>query len=319
MKTLPLHKPAVLAPPSPRLHESVMVREVIDILAPADGDIVVDATAGSGGHSEALLSRARIRLIALDADPLAVVATERRLLPFGRRVQVIESQFGDVATALHRAGVVSINKVLFDLGWNTEQLYSRRGFSFLRNEPLLMNYGKSPASGFTARDILNTWSEQALANVLYGYGEERYARAIARAIVQRRKTHFIETTTELVEIIRSTTPRASRGRIHPATRTFQALRIAVNDELRQLERGIAEAWKVLACGGRIVVISFHSVEDRIVKKLFTAYTKEEGRLLSKKPITPRREEVYHNPSARSGKLRGIEKVCPVPQPHQTQS
>lgn len=310
MKTLSLHKPAVLVSSEPHPHESVMVPEVINILAPADGEVVIDATAGGGGHSEALLSRARIRLIAFDADPLSIVTTERRLLPFGRRVQVIESQFGSLMTTLQSMGIERVNKILFDLGWNTEQLYSGRGFSFLRDEPLLMNYGKVPASGFSARDILNRWSEKALADVFYGYGEERYARAIARAVVQKRKMRTIETTGELVEIIRSAIPVAyARGRLHPATRTFQALRIAVNDELRQLERGITDAWKLLACSGRIAVISFHSVEDRIVKKLFVAYAKENGRLLSKKPIISGREEVSHNPSARSAKLRGIEKIC----------
>lgn len=314
MKTLSLHKPVVLAPEAPHRHESVMMREVIELLAPADGEIVVDATTGSGGHSEALLSHAQIQLIALDADPAAVVRAGERLKRFGARTQVFEAKFGDLEIILKRIGIKKIHKVLFDLGWSTTQRSSGRGFSFMHDEPLLMHYGRVPASGFTAADILNTWSEKAIADVLYGYGEERYARMIARAVVTRRAVQKIKTTIELVEVIRDAVPRRYRhGRIHFATRTFQALRVAVNDELKQLEEGVESAWNHLSCGGRIAVISFHSTEDRIVKKLFAAYGKKGNQLLSKKPIVAGREEVLRNPSARSAKLRGIEKTCPVPQ------
>ena len=173
-----------------------------------------------------------------------------------------------------------------------------------------MSYAPTPRSGFTAADILNTWSEKAIADVLYGYGEERYSRPIARAIVARRRIQPIKTTIELVEIIRDVVPPAYRhGRLHPATKTFQALRVAVNDELRSLEQGLSTAWKHLACDGRIAVITFHSIEDRIVKRFFATLAKNGGKLLVKKPLVAARDEIARNPSARSAKLRAIEKIC----------
>jgi len=170
-----------------------------------------------------------------------------------------------------------------------------------------------PASGFTAKEILNTWSEAALADVFFGYGEERYARRIAKAIVEVRRTRAIETTRELTDIIARAVPAAYRhGRLHFATKTFQALRIAVNDELRALERGLRGAWNILSGNGRIAVISFHSTEDRVVKRLFREFAEEgRGQLLVKKPLTATAEELAGNPSARSAKLRGIEKVLTI--------
>lgn len=294
--------------PEMRAHVSVMTREALDMLALKGGETVLDATAGAGGHSEALLKHAAITLIALDADPEAVARVEARLAHFGERVRVVQANFADLGSVLKEEGVRTIHKALFDLGWNASQLASGRGFSFLHDEPLSMSYGPVPASGFSARDILNTWDENVLADVLFGYGEERYARRIARAIVERRRVEPIETTIELVEIVKDAVPPLYRhGRIHPATKTFQALRIAVNDELGALTRGIRAAWEHLAPGGRIAVITFHSIEDRAVKRLFTEFRKEGGTLLTKKPLVASREELAHNPSARSAKMRGIEK------------
>jgi 16S rRNA (cytosine1402-N4)-methyltransferase len=181
----------------------------------------------------------------------------------------------------------------------------------MHDEPLDMSYGARPASGFTAAEILNSWDEHVLADVFFGYGEERYARPIARAVVERRAEAPIETTQELAEIVRAAVPaRARSGRINPATKTFQALRIAVNDELGSLEKGIRGAWNLLAPGGRIAVISFHSIEDRAVKNLLRDLAQDEkGRLLSKKPVAASKEELTTNPSARSAKLRGIEKLA----------
>jgi 16S rRNA (cytosine1402-N4)-methyltransferase len=283
-------------------HQSVMLKEVVELLAPKKGEVVVDATFGAGGHSRALKAAAKIKLIAIDADPAAGDG-------------VFEANFADLDQVLKKEGVEKINKVLFDLGWNKGQLSAGKGFSFMTNEPLLMTYGKKPASGFTAAEIVNTWSEKVLADVFFGYGEERYARRIAKAIVARRKIQKIERTIELVEIIRDAVPPAYRhGRLNPATRSFQALRIAVNDELKCIERGLESAWKHLNCGGRIAVITFHSTEDRVVKKIFAQFVKKEdakmhGVLIVKKPLTPTKAEIINNPSARSAKLRIIEKIC----------
>ncbi len=243
-------------------HVSVMPREALAALAVQDKEIVVDATYGQGGHSKLLKKEARIKLVCLDADPAA---------------GVINANFGDLGRVAEDLGITEINKVLFDLGWNRGQLSSGRGFSFMADEPLSMSYGEAPRSGFTAAEMLNTFSEKALADVFFGYGEERYARRIAAAVARRREEKPFETTLELVETINDAVPAAyRRGRIHPATRTFQALRIAVNDELGAIEQGVGAAWALLACGGRIAVITFHSIEDRLVKRLFAGLSKKEG-------------------------------------------
>lgn len=296
--------------PTKREHTSVMTREVVDALVPKKGDVILDATAGSGGHSEALLHAVPgTHLIALDADTDAVVRTSARLAHFGVRAHVVEANFKDCAHVLKHEGIEHINKALFDLGWNMEQLHSGRGFSFMQDEPLNMSYGTTPASGFTAEEIVNTWKEPALADAIFGYGEERYARRIAKAIVERRTLQPIQSTIELVEIIRDAVPASYRhGRLHSATRTFQALRIATNNELGVIEEGIEGAWKMLQGGGRIAVITFHSIEDRVVKRLFLKLSKKGGHLVVKKPLVASRSEITHNPSARSAKLRVIEKI-----------
>lgn len=287
-----------------------MTKEAIAFLVPKKGDVILDATAGSGGHSEALLHASLgTHLIALDADPASVERVAVRLKHFGERARVVEANFKDCAKVLKKEGVVHITKALFDLGWNSEQLASNRGFSFLHDEPLTMSYGKKPASGFTAAEILNSWEEVAIADALFGYGEERYARRIAKAIIERRAIQPILTTIELVEIIRDAVPAAYRhGRLHFATRTFQGLRIATNNELGVIDEGVRAAWKMLQIGGRMVIITFHSIEDRVVKRLFVEFAKKDGRLLVKKPLVPTRAEIIHNPSARSAKMRAIEKI-----------
>ena len=284
-------------------HTSVLTKEVMSALSPKKGEVVVDATYGQGGHSRAIQSIAKVTLVAIDADP-AVLQSSRQA------AEVLTANFADLGVVLKKLHIEKIDKALFDLGWNRGQLRSGRGFSFQNDEPLTMSYAATPRSGFTAADILNQWSEKAIADVLFGYGEERYARPIARAIVARRKIKPVQTTIELVEIIRDAVPPAyRRGRLHPATRSFQALRIAVNDELKVIERGLQAAWEHLACNGRIAVISFHSIEDRLVKQTFRRLAGEGGRLLYKKPRTPSRAESVANPSARSAKLRAIEKIC----------
>jgi 16S rRNA (cytosine1402-N4)-methyltransferase len=273
-----------------------MAREAVEYLALRDGEVVVDATWGRGGHSALIKHAAKVKLVALDADPAA-----------GKGV--IEANFADLGEVLKNLDIQKVDKVLFDLGWNMTQLSSGRGFSFLVDEPLSMSYGQSPRSGFDAAQILNLWSEKTIADVLFGYGEERYARRIARAIVERRAIEPYKTTIELVETITDAVPAAyRRGRRHPATRSFQALRIAVNDELRALEAGLHAAWKHLNPGGRIVVITFHSIEDRAVKRYFASLSKAgEGRLVVKKPVVASAAEIKRNPPSRSAKMRVIEK------------
>jgi 16S rRNA (cytosine1402-N4)-methyltransferase len=262
-----------------------------------------------GGHSEAILTAEQVSLVALDADESAVEAGRERLKRHGSRVKIINANFRDLGHVLQKEGVTEINKALFDLGWNKEQLASGRGFSFLRDEPLNMSYGKKPASGFTAAEILNSWEEKVLADVLYGYGEERFARRIAKAVVERRELKPFETTIELVETIRDAVPAPYRhGRLHFATKSFQALRIAVNDELGAIEAGLKAAWEALVPGGRVVVITFHSIEDRLVKRAFVALAKKDGKIITKKPLVAARAEITYNSSARSAKMRAIEKI-----------
>jgi 16S rRNA (cytosine1402-N4)-methyltransferase len=289
-----------------------MLKEALSLLNLRDGDIVVDATAGSGGHSEAMLKAAKITLLSIDADKEAAARTEARLKKLegkAAHAQVVVGNFGSLGHILSTHHTAHIDKALFDLGWNMEQLSAGRGLSFMHDEPLDMRYGDIAASGFTAEEILNSWEEKTIADVLFGYGEERYARRIARAVVERREITPIKTTLELVEIIKDSVPALYRhGKIHPATRSFQALRIAVNDELGVLERGIKDAWKHLNPQGRIAVITFHSIEDRVVKRLFLELAKEgAGTILTKKPLTASAEEVSSNRPSRSAKLRGIEK------------
>ncbi len=291
-------------------HISVMPSEVLQLLAITNSDVVLDATAGMGGHSELILEAGAAKVVALDADPLAVAAASARLARFGDRALVIESNFTNIAKALESAHVPLVTKTLFDLGWNSTQLHSNRGFSFMKDEPLHMSYGATPASGFTAKQIVNTWSEEVLADVFFGYGEERYARRIAKKIVEARTKAPISTTAQLVALIVDAVPAMYRkGKIHPATRSFQALRIAVNDELGAIEKGIRAAWQMLAPRGRIAVISFHSIEDRAVKHLFAAYVKSGAAIaVVKKPLTPSAQEIASNPRARSAKLRVLEKI-----------
>lgn len=270
-------------------HVPVMLAEAIEALDLHKGDIVVDATFGKGGHSKAIAKTKGVKLVTIDADPTNKAD--------------ITANFGDFAAVLAGAGVTAVDKALFDLGWNMTQLSSGRGFSFLTDEPLNMSYGPEPRSGLTAAEMLNTMSEKALADIFYGYGEERYAKRIARRVVERRDIAPFATTFEFVEAVRDAVPAAYRhGRIHPATRSFQALRMAVNDELGALKKGLTEAWGMLNTNGRLVVITFHSTEDRVVKQLFKSFG---GELVTKKPLVPTKTESTTNPASRSAKLRAI--------------
>ena len=296
-----------------RQHISVMAKEAVAMLAPQKGEVVIDGTAGQGGHSEALLKHADITLLSIDADDEAVAMTQLRLSRLGSRAKlatVALGNFADIKSIAHAHHLKEANKILLDLGWNMGQLSSGRGFSFLTDEPLNMSYGAKPASGFTASEILNSWSEKAIADALFGYGEERFARRIAKAVAARREVAPIKTTLEFVEIINDSVPSFYRhGRLHPATRSFQALRIAVNDELGVLERFLKDSLELLAPEGRLAIITFHSIEDRLVKQTFARWAKEKKAvLLTKKPITAAESELAANRPSRSAKLRGIQKI-----------
>jgi len=277
-------------------HEPVLVAEVVRFLAPAPGVRIVDATVGTGGHAEALLARGA-RVIGIDRDPVALDRARERLRPYTDRLQLLHGNFRDLATLV--SPVPRVDGVLFDLGASSLQFDSpERGFSFLAAGPLDMRM--DPTAPVTAADLVNRLPEAELARILWEYGEERYARRIARAIAEQRPLH---TTTELARVVARLYP-PGHHRIHPATRTFQALRIAVNDELGALEAGLAGAVRLLPPGGALCVISFHSLEDRIVKH-FLRREALAGRVevLTKKPLRPEEDEVGRNPRARSAKLR----------------
>ena len=296
---------------SVRWHEPVMVAEVLGVLSPTPGKLICDATCGTGGHAEAILSRGAT-LVGLDKDPQALELARGRLARFGDRVRLIHTDFRDLRAVLAEAGIRRLDGVLFDLGLSSLQLDSpARGFSFREEAPLDMRM--DPSRPLTAGELVNRLPQEELARILWEYGEERYARRIARAIVRARDKAPIESTTELARLVARCYP-PGRHRIHPATRTFQALRIAVNDELSALEEGLAQALDLLRPGGVVCVIAFHSLEDRIVKRMFRDRA-ETGRLeiITKKPLRPSPQEVAKNPRARSAKLRAarVPEVAPV--------
>lgn len=292
-------------------HSPVLLHETVQGLAIREDDVVVDATLGGAGHARAIAGQLGNRgtLIGFDLDEAAIARAQEALQGARPRIVLVQANFRSMREELLKRGVRGITKALFDLGWSSYQLDSGRGFSFMRDEPLEMTYAKGGAS-LTAAVVVNTWSEQTLADVLYGFGGERYSRRIARAIVERREKKPFTASRELAEAIAEATPRAyRRSRIHPATRSFQAIRIAVNDELGAIAEGLQAAWELLEPGGRIAAISFHSLEDRTVKHLFAGWEKKgEGKRLAKKPIAAAPEETARNPRARSAKLRLIEKT-----------
>ncbi len=293
-------------------HKPVLLHEVVSALDVQPDDIVVDATLGGAGHAKELVKGlgGNGLFIGFDADRAAIERARAHLASAPAMIHLIHGNFRNMERELERLGVTTITKVLFDLGWSSYQLDSGRGFSFLSDEPLLMTYGSGEHAELTAATIVNTWGQDSLADIFFGFGGERYSRRIAKAIVERRRKKPFETSRDLAEtIIAATPPRYRRGKIHPATRTFQALRIAVNDELAALTEGLCAAWRLLSLRGRIAVISFHSLEDGVVKRAFSEWVRNgEGRLLPRKPIVPSREEVRENPRARSAKLRVIEKI-----------
>ncbi len=316
-------------------HTSVLLHESIEGLAICEGDVFVDATLGDGGHSAEILKRFgdKVTIVGIDRDADAV---ERAAKTLGgkilgghdgendgkgklERVVLKQGDFRNIESTLASLGFENAQRFLFDIGLSSRQIEeSGRGFSFQKDEPLLMTFEKSSEGpdGFsrgapivTAKEVVNEWQEETLVQIIKGFGEERFAGRIARGIVETRKEKVIETTGDLVEIIMKSTPfYYHRGKIHPATRTFQAIRIAVNDELEAIRDGLKSAWKLLTPAGRIAVISFHSLEDRIVKQYFNELKKTgAATVITKKPIVASEAEIKSNPRARSAKLRIIKK------------
>jgi 16S rRNA (cytosine1402-N4)-methyltransferase len=286
-----------------------MVAEVLEHLAPGRGGVFVDCTVGLGGHARTLLEAGASRLIGFDRDPAAVAQARANLADFGERVVVVHSDYRRLAEVLDEQGIAAVDGILADLGVSSMQLDEERGFSFRRDEPLDMRMDTS--AGETAAEALATVDEADLADVIYEFGEERLSRRIARAIVAAREERPIVTTGQLADIVRRAVPRKGYNRIDPATRTFQALRIWVNRELDGLDIFLAQAIGRLQPGGRIAVIAFHSLEDRIVKHTFRSiqFTGDLGlRVLTKRPLQAGDEEVARNPRARSAKLRAAERV-----------
>lgn len=294
-------------------HTSVLLQEAVEGLALKDGDTVVDATSGLGGHTE-LLAQVVGKdgtVVAIDADRGAQTNARARLAESPATIHFVLGNFRSLADHLESLSIQTIDGALFDLGWNSTQLESGRGFSFKASDPLVMTYDATPGSDtLTASTIVNTWSERDIADILLNLGEERFAHRIARAVVSAREREPILRTDQLAQVVQGAVPPFYRsGKIHPATKTFQALRMMVNDELTSITEGVGAAFAALCGGGRIAVITFHSLEDGLVKRLFRSLG-DEGRatLITKKPLLPKREEIIKNPRARSAKLRIIQKL-----------
>jgi 16S rRNA (cytosine1402-N4)-methyltransferase len=306
-------------------HEPVLAERAVDYLLPAleRGGIFVDATLGRAGHARAILERApAAELIGIDRDPNALGASESDLAAYSGRVRLVRGDFKDLSSILERLGVTSVRGVLFDLGVSSPQLdVAERGFSFRNDGPLDMRM--DPTQPLSAEDVVNNYAETDLSRVIARYGEERFARRIAKAIVRSRP---VSGTRALAEIVKEAIPAATRRTGgHPARRTFQAIRIEVNGELEALEMGLADAVDFCEPGGRVVAISYHSLEDRIVKRFFNEAArgcicppefpvcvcgkKERVRILTRKPLRPTAEEIALNPRAEAAKLRAVERLA----------
>lgn len=295
------------------VHAPVMLKEAVDLLNPHAGGIYVDCTLGGGGHAKEILSRIgeRGHLIAFDKDRHAIERSQKVLAPYLNRVTIVHRDYRFLAEVLRELEIAEVDGILFDLGVSSYQvLEPERGFSYNYDAPLDMRMDDSSAT--TAADLVNTLSEKELGDIIYRFGEERWARRIASFIVEQRKKAPINTTGQLTQIIKAAIPAAARRKgPHPARRTFMALRIAVNDELSGIEEGLRAGISFLKPGGRIVVISFHSLEDRIVKRIFREYAASSQKILqilTKKPLVPSEQEVLVNPRSRSAKIRAAEKT-----------
>ena len=296
--------------PEPRVHEPVLLKEVIALLNPRAGQVVVDGTLGSGGHAKEIMHHLgpKGRLIGMDQDPEALERAKQALERFPN-VEYLQANFSELKEVLKRLNLSRIDAVLLDVGLSSEQLgAANRGFSFLREGPLDMRM--DPRSSVTARDLVNDLSQGELETLFRECGEERWSKRIAVALLRERQRKPIETTRQLTEIIEKSVPRPARfGPRHPAMRVFQALRIRANRELEVLKETLPQAFHSLKRGGRLAVISFHSLEDRIVKQTFRDWLKQGvARVLTPKPVRATEEEIRLNPRSRSAKLRVVERI-----------
>ncbi len=302
-----------------RPHKPVLLREVLEALAPRDGEIMVDGTFGAGGYSRAILDSANCELYGIDRDPTAVATGKKLEAEYDGRFHMVEGCFGDMGRLIPTAGAEQVDGIVLDIGVSSMQLdQADRGFSFREDGPLDM---RMSMSGPTAADFVNTAEEEDIANVIYRYGEERASRKVARKIIEMRAEEPFTTTSQLARAVRSVV-RKSKDGIDPATRTFQALRIYVNDELGELERAMEAAETLLKPGGRLVVVTFHSLEDRQVKTFMKERSGDPNKMsrrlpgepevviptfttITRKAVTGQKDEIRANPRARSAKLRAV--------------
>jgi 16S rRNA (cytosine1402-N4)-methyltransferase len=292
------------------MHVPVMTAEILQFLRPEHGGLFVDCTVGLGGHARALLEAGATRLVGLDRDLDALSRAAETLAPWRERVELVHADYRAIADVLNARQIAVVDGTLADLGVSSMQFDAPgRGFSFQRDEPLDMRMDRS--HGETAADFIARATEVELADTIFRYGEERFSRRIARALVETRRQTPVTTTAQLASIVRRSIPRRGYTRIDPATRTFQALRIWVNRELDGLDRFLEAAVSRLRAGARFAIITFHSLEDRIVKHTLRALERNEAliRVLTKKPLTPDQNEVQRNPRARSAKLRVAERMA----------
>ncbi len=293
------------------IHKSVLLQELIEGLQIRRGEVVLDATINGGGMSLAICDRHRnVKVIGIDADSNALAKVGEEASKRKCDIKLWQGNFRNLDQALKSFKVSKVDAMIFDLGLSSNQLeFSGRGFSFLSDEPLLMTFSDDPQGGeLTAWQIVNRFREDELRKILFEYGEERFAARIAASIVRERAKKSIERSKELAEIVAEAVPQRFFRKTHPATKTFQALRIAVNDELDALREGLEKGYAHLNEGGRLVVVSFHSLEDRIVKHFMKDKVSEgQGKIITKKPITPEAQEITDNPRSRSAKLRIFEK------------
>lgn len=309
-----------------QFHHSVLLEEVVEYLNPKPNQNFIDCTLGDGGHSEAILEKTFPdgKVLGIDLDERAIEVARERLLRFKNRLILVQDNFFNIKQIAYDYRFNKINGILLDLGLSWGELDDQeRGFSFLSEGPLDMRFDKR--SKLTAAEVINTYSERELIKILKEYGEEKYAKSIVRNIIRERKEQRISTSVQLAEIIRkSVSGKYSHGKIHPATKTFQALRIQVNDELNNLKRVLPDAFELLETEGGMVVISFHSLEDRIVKHFFKGLArgcicpprlpkcvcgnKPKAEILTKNIVKPKEEEIKQNPASRSAKLRAIKKI-----------
>ena len=286
-----------------------MTREVVAFLRPERGGVFVDCTVGMGGHARTLLEAGAKKVIGLDRDPQALAIAATTLSSYGDRVELVHSDYRAIASVLDARGIDRVDGTLTDMGMSSYQLEAEgRGFSFQRDDPLDMRMDTT--TGATAAELLRDAQESDIADAIYRFGEERFSRRIARAIVQVRESSPLETTAQLAAIVRRAVPKRGFSRIDPATRTFQALRIWVNQELENIDEFLRTVARRLHTNARLVVMTFHSLEDRIVKHTLRALAQAEGciKVLTKKPVTPQPDELERNPRARSAKLRAAERV-----------